>query len=369
MASALSSAFQGSTVADENSYKPSRAAPPVPSVAYTNTIASRAPEQGDRPYQAHTEQHRARQASPQYQQAQGVSQYHPGYEPPYSSISHQQQQSFQSRPSTQASFSQPQAPPTRGRQEPSKSTPSLPADAPQPPPVPPSSLTNPPRQKKRSGSFSFLRRSSSNQPSNRDPYPPQPAVPVTAAAQIIKSSNHHPHPSDGSITSNSTGVLRARSRDGKGDRNMLRKTSKLKQQQQAEYERQQRLHEAATRQPPRLPQHAPLPGIDSFGGETQAYPESSSQPPASTVPANAANFSRPGGMSSSYNNSSSSPAYAVQSQEPALTNGGDYYEPTGERSTSMTNRGRYSYASSTAQTGNVNSPRRVRRRKDPTPFK
>lgn len=37
------------------------------------------------------------------------------------------------------------------------------------------------------------------------------------------------------------------------------------------------------------------------------------------------------------------------------------------RTESMTNRGRYSYASSAVST--VNSPRRVRRRKDPTPFK
>lgn len=37
------------------------------------------------------------------------------------------------------------------------------------------------------------------------------------------------------------------------------------------------------------------------------------------------------------------------------------------RTESMTNRGRYSYASSAIST--VNSPRRVRRRKDPTPFK
>lgn len=37
------------------------------------------------------------------------------------------------------------------------------------------------------------------------------------------------------------------------------------------------------------------------------------------------------------------------------------------RSESMTNRGRYSYASSAVST--LNSPRRVRRRKDPTPFK
>ncbi|KXL45578.1 hypothetical protein M433DRAFT_50061, partial [Acidomyces richmondensis BFW] len=38
-----------------------------------------------------------------------------------------------------------------------------------------------------------------------------------------------------------------------------------------------------------------------------------------------------------------------------------------DRTESMTHRGRYSYASSTVNV-NVNSPRRVRRRKDPTPF-
>jgi hypothetical protein len=42
------------------------------------------------------------------------------------------------------------------------------------------------------------------------------------------------------------------------------------------------------------------------------------------------------------------------------------YDPY-PRTESMTNRGRYSYASS--QISTVNSPRRVRRRKDPTPFK
>jgi hypothetical protein len=37
------------------------------------------------------------------------------------------------------------------------------------------------------------------------------------------------------------------------------------------------------------------------------------------------------------------------------------------RTESMTHRGRYSYANSTVST--LNSPRRVRRRKDPTPYK
>lgn len=48
---------------------------------------------------------------------------------------------------------------------------------------------------------------------------------------------------------------------------------------------------------------------------------------------------------------------------PIPTNGFNPYA----RTESMTHRGRYSYASSAVST--INSPRRVRRRKDPTPFK
>lgn len=49
---------------------------------------------------------------------------------------------------------------------------------------------------------------------------------------------------------------------------------------------------------------------------------------------------------------------------PPLPNGG--FDPYA-RTESMTHRGRYSYASTAVST--INSPRRVRRRKDPTPFK
>lgn len=56
----------------------------------------------------------------------------------------------------------------------------------------------------------------------------------------------------------------------------------------------------------------------------------------------------------------SSPQYVTSSQVP-LTE--DPYAKVG----SMANRGRYSFASSHVST--VNSPRRVRRRRDPTPFK
>jgi hypothetical protein len=54
---------------------------------------------------------------------------------------------------------------------------------------------------------------------------------------------------------------------------------------------------------------------------------------------------------------------------PPIPNGGrngEWVDPYA-RTESMTHRGRYSYASSAVST--INSPRRVRRRKDPTPFK
>lgn len=51
---------------------------------------------------------------------------------------------------------------------------------------------------------------------------------------------------------------------------------------------------------------------------------------------------------------------------PPVPNNGAWVDPYA-RTESMTHRGRYSYASSAVST--INSPRRVRRRKDPTPFK
>ncbi|KAI9743477.1 MAG: hypothetical protein M1818_002790 [Claussenomyces sp. TS43310] len=55
---------------------------------------------------------------------------------------------------------------------------------------------------------------------------------------------------------------------------------------------------------------------------------------------------------------------------PATTNGAHGSEAVDPyaRTESMTHRGRYSYASSAVSTIGINSPRRVRRRKDPTPF-
>lgn len=65
--------------------------------------------------------------------------------------------------------------------------------------------------------------------------------------------------------------------------------------------------------------------------------------------------------------SSAEPSHAASNKVPVppIPNGG--FDPYA-RSESMTNRGRYSYASSSAMS-TINNPRRIRRRKDPTPFK
>lgn len=168
---------------------------------------------------------------------------------------------------------------------------------------------------------------------------------------------------------------------------MFRKSS---QARQAEQDRLAAAAHQTPRQPPRLPSHNPLPNIGQFGGE-DARPDSfaifndqytsTQQPP---VP-HAANFSRPGNAAMpSSNFNSSSPAYAIKSgnafaqqaaaansSSPALASkstNGEYVVDPLARGESMAHRGRYSYASSTTPV-NVSSPRRVRRRKDPTPFK
>ncbi|KAL7822809.1 Septin domain-containing protein [Trichoderma gracile] len=63
--------------------------------------------------------------------------------------------------------------------------------------------------------------------------------------------------------------------------------------------------------------------------------------------------------------SSAEPARAVPNNIPVPPIPANAFDPYA-RSESMTNRGRYSYASSAMST--INNPRRIRRRKDPTPF-
>ncbi|KAF2003818.1 septin [Amniculicola lignicola CBS 123094] len=135
--------------------------------------------------------------------------------------------------------------------------------------------------------------------------------------------------------------------------------SKKKQQALAAEEALRKQREAAMlpKTAPRLPSHSPLPTIDNFGGEDR--------PDSVAIISNRAgaygpNFSRP---SVEYHTApkSGGPMPTQPGNSPSYMD----YDPY-PRAESMTNRGRYSYASSAISS--VNSPRRVRRRKDPTPF-
>lgn len=126
-------------------------------------------------------------------------------------------------------------------------------------------------------------------------------------------------------------------------------------------QQQQRQQEAVPKSPPRLPalyNGAQPPQLQTFGGDIR--PDSIAivsgkadhsfhhYPPRASID--------PGRTSIS---SSAAPPI------PPMPDGG-YVDPYA-RTESMTHRGRYSYASSAIST--INSPRKVRRRKDPTPFK
>jgi hypothetical protein len=127
----------------------------------------------------------------------------------------------------------------------------------------------------------------------------------------------------------------------------------LKEQAREEELRRQREAAAVPKQPPRLPDFAPPPQLNTFGGE-DARPDSVAIV-SGRVPGHYQSLPQRGSSSASGNQRSSSRPMPGELVDPF---------PTAE---SMAHRGRYSYASSAVST--INSPRRVRRRKDPTPYK
>ncbi|KAG4031282.1 hypothetical protein MFRU_009g00720 [Monilinia fructicola] len=150
----------------------------------------------------------------------------------------------------------------------------------------------------------------------------------------------------------SLGLLLRRTKSG----NLSSKNKKeLAQVQEQERERQLREAAAIPRSPPRLPDLAAPLHFPSFGGEER---------PDSATSGNSGHEIRSASMDPqvrSYTMSSSVPVPPM----PAGARNGGWVDPYA-RTESMTHRGRYSYASSAVST--INSPRRVRRRKDPTPF-
>jgi len=252
---------------------------------------------------------------------------------------------------------------------------------------------------RRFGSISIRRKTSTA----RNDAPPLPSYPNPRTAQATQAYAPAVDPTVNDYSDEATSAAhtkRGRSfsfgrKAGGEDGKMLRKSSKMRQAQ-LEQERAREAANAVPKQAPQLPTITNQPGIAGFGGD-DVRPDSvaifnnqytTSPDSRQAQPGATANFSRPGNAamsSSSYNNSSSSPAYAARSgnafaqqaaaaaasSSPAVaghTTNGEYVIDSSRRSESMTNRGRYSSASNAGPV-NVNSPRRIRRRKDPTPFK
>lgn len=174
--------------------------------------------------------------------------------------------------------------------------------------------------------------------------------PPDKLAAIPESKSHPPRRS-------SLGLLLRRTKSGDLGNRGSKKQQALAREQEAE--RLRREAPAIPKSPPRLPDLyngvAP-PQLQTFGGEDrpdsvaimsgrfhQGPARGSMDPPRAVT----ANLPIPPIPSSGARN-------------------GDWVDPYA-RTESMTHRGRYSYASSAVST--INSPRRVRRRKDPTPFK
>lgn len=129
------------------------------------------------------------------------------------------------------------------------------------------------------------------------------------------------------------------------------KSTELKKAQARELELQRQREASANKSPPRLPQL--YNGVPT----SQLFPSEIRPDPVAIVTGKADQSYTP--------RPSMEPSRSVVTVPPPMPNGA-WVDPYA-RTESMTHRGRYSYASSAIST--INSPRRVRRRKDPTPFK
>lgn len=117
-----------------------------------------------------------------------------------------------------------------------------------------------------------------------------------------------------------------------------------KEQAREEELRRQRELAAMPRHAPRLPALSPTPKLEEFGGDEDAKND---------------------GTNLTRTMSPLSRKLAHLPIHPGQHHGDENVDPYA-RTESMTHRGRYSYASSLVST--VNGPRRLRRRKDPTPY-
>ena len=144
---------------------------------------------------------------------------------------------------------------------------------------------------------------------------------------------------------------------------------KLTKKQRTQFREQEMLKEQIPPRPPRIPDLPPPPVLQSFGGE-DPRPDS-----LAIISNRAGGYGRhPRAVSSVSKASMDQRNPRMYPDVPIPPIPGDPVELSADssidpyaRTESMTNRGRYSYASTAVST--INNPRKMRRRKDPTPLK
>ena len=177
--------------------------------------------------------------------------------------------------------------------------------------------------------------------------------PSDKLAAIPETKSHPP------ARRSSLGLLLRRSKSGDLGSRGSKKQQALAREQEAE--RKRREAAAIPKSPPRLPDlynGAAPPQLQSFGGEDR--------PDSVAIVSGRAYYSQGRGSMDPSRSSMATGSVPIPPIPSSGGRNGDWVDPYA-RTESMTHRGRYSYASSAVST--INSPRRVRRRKDPTPFK
>lgn len=185
--------------------------------------------------------------------------------------------------------------------------------------------------------------------SSRPRTPSAGSPPSDKLAAIPESGKNQPRRS-------SLGLLLRRSKSTELGSKGSKKQQALAREQ--ELERQRREAAAIPKSPPRLP--------DLYNGSAPPplpYNDREDRAESTGNMAARSNYQGRGSIEPGRSASGTVPIPPIPSSG---GRNGDWVDPYA-RTESMTHRGRYSYASSAVST--INSPRRVRRRKDPTPFK
>ena len=205
-------------------------------------------------------------------------------------------------------------------------------------------------------------RPSTSRPASRPTTPGKSPPPDTDVPQLPVISESKEQPRRSSLG----GFLRRSKSSELGSLSGSQRTAgaKLSRKRSAK-EREELLRrqrqEAAT-SPPRLPDiynGTPPSSLQTFGGDGAA--------PESYVSSNRATRPPRASMDTYASHAPNNIPIPPIPEDGPRSRGGSYAEDPYARTESMTHRGRYSYASSAISA--INSPRKVRRRKDPTPFK